>query len=73
MTICEKCWQDAGGDTGEYQSLLLKRQDNPCSPEQQAGEYASICQQCFRRTLHQHTGQCMNGQCPSRGGSYPAW
>jgi hypothetical protein len=35
MSVCEKCWQDAGGDHARYLELLKERENNPCSPEQQ--------------------------------------
>ena len=47
MTACEKCWGDAylrARTTGKpqyecYSDLLKEREDNPCSPEEQAGDY----------------------------------
>lgn len=47
MAACEKCWEDAYNmmiATGKSQSecykiLLEERKDNPCSPEEQAGQF----------------------------------
>lgn len=48
MTMCEKCWSDAYGramahtsktQTDHYCDLLRERKDNPCTPEQQAGQW----------------------------------
>ena len=41
---CEKCWGDAfarqtGNQAEEYFRLLEERKDNPCTPEQQAGQW----------------------------------
>ena len=66
MSMCEKCWEDANGIAKEYLKLLVKRRDNPCTPEQQAGEFASTCRVCGRRTIHQITEECMAG-CKSLG------
>ena len=67
MSTCEKCWRDAHvGDfdvATNYSRLIEERKDNPCSPEEQAGENAQGCSVCGGITLHQHTGECMN--CPS--------
>jgi len=42
--MCEKCWADAykGGyvdQAEEYQRLILERQDHPCTPREQAGQW----------------------------------
>jgi len=37
MSICEKCWADAGGNHELYLELLKEREANPCTPEQQKG------------------------------------
>jgi hypothetical protein len=37
MSVCEKCWSDAGGSYERYVELLTERASNPCTPEQQAG------------------------------------
>jgi hypothetical protein len=49
MPSCEKCWSDAyllSRTTGEtqsevYERLVEKRQADPCSPRQQAGQWWS--------------------------------
>ena len=71
MSSCEKCWADASRDPYNdvpraYARLIEKRRDRPCTPEEQAGPDAGVCPWCHRRTLHQHTGECMTGAC------YPA-
>ena len=58
-TSCEKCWADAYGDSDRYQRILLSRIDNPCTPEEQAGEDATMCPACKRKTRHQYTRICM--------------
>ncbi len=67
MPTCEKCWRDAHvGDfdvAANYSRLIEERKGDPCSPEEQAGENAQRCSVCGRITLHQHTGECMNGVC----------
>lgn len=47
MASCEKCWKDAASimlDTGEshyecYVRLLYERENNPCTPREQAGQF----------------------------------
>ncbi|MDY6895005.1 MAG: hypothetical protein SVO01_06265 [Thermotogota bacterium] len=47
MPSCEKCWGDAyfrhrvtgKSQTECYRELLKERKDNPCSPEEQAGQW----------------------------------
>jgi hypothetical protein len=47
VSCCEKCWADAyirmretGRSQGEcYRELLEERKDNPCTPEEQAGQW----------------------------------
>lgn len=65
MPSCEKCWEDAGGDPDLYRRFLRRRKQtgDVCSPEQQAGEGASICPRCGRKTVHQHAGICMVPKC----------
>ncbi len=54
---CEKCWNDAGimaasglGLKHEiYHELLKERQDKPCSPKEQAGEWWDEERQCDKR------------------------
>jgi hypothetical protein len=41
--------------------LLKEREANPCTPEEQAGPDAGICEVCDRKTKHQHTGERMCG------------
>jgi hypothetical protein len=64
MPGCEKCWRDAQSpfcDEAEEYARLIKERDKSgvCSPEEQAGEHASDCPKCTRKTLHQHCGICM--------------
>lgn len=69
MSSCEKCWADASrvaylamsSTADEYQRLMTKRKDNPCTPEAQAGECAGECPSCGRKTIHQHTKEPMCG------------
>jgi hypothetical protein len=59
MAGCEKCWGDAfreshftGKDQYEcYKKLLEERKDNPCTPQEQAGDYWDEEKQCDRRDL----------------------
>ena len=66
MSSCEKCWRDAhrvepyGDISKEYSRLVNERS---CTPEDQAGEDATICSVCKRKTIHQHTHKCMNKDC----------
>ena len=48
VTACEKCWSDAcrraamdsrKDVAAHYHDLLDERKDEPCSPEQQAGQW----------------------------------
>lgn len=75
MSSCEKCWGEAYrlelanptvSQAEHYQNLIEERQDNPCTPEQQAGEDADICPRCKRKTIHQHTKKCMNPDCEQK-------
>jgi hypothetical protein len=59
MPACEKCWEDAGGDSERYRELLVERKDNPCTPEEHAGRNAKICPDCERRTVHQYAYRCV--------------
>lgn len=60
MSACEKCWYDAynagkveGGSQAErYFYLLAKRQDNPCSPREQAGQFWDEEKQCDKRAYY---------------------
>jgi len=46
---CEKCWGDAflrmlmngKGQAENYRDLLEERKDNPCTPEEQRGDYGT--------------------------------
>ena len=68
MASCEKCWSDAymlSRGTGKSQSecymeLIKEREDNPCTPEEQAGKDAFECPKCNRLTAHQYIHICMN-------------
>jgi len=56
MASCEKCWSDAHrGDqfsvADEYLRLVKEREENPCTPEQQAGDEAEQCPSCDRATV----------------------
>jgi hypothetical protein len=52
--VCEKCWSDAyfrsrwsGKSQGDcYFELLKERKDNPCTPQEQAGDYWDEEKQC---------------------------
>lgn len=52
--VCEKCWSEAfrRSCTSEklpiecYFELLEERKNNPCSPQEQAGEYWDEINQC---------------------------
>ena len=54
---CEKCWGDAyfrSLSTGKsqidcYYELLLERKDNPCTQQEQAGQYWDKERQCDKR------------------------
>lgn len=58
MASCEKCWRDAGGDPDTYSELILERKDNPCAPEEQAGD-GSECPTCKRKTVHMYVHRCV--------------
>jgi len=69
MASCEKCWGDAYTRTHtnptksqaeHYQDLINERKENPCTPEQQAGHDATICEKCGRKAVHQYVRICMN-------------
>ena len=64
MPSCEKCWVDAGGDADTYYCLLGTRS---CSPEEQAGEDATTCPKCKRRTVHHYARICMACGVDARG------
>jgi hypothetical protein len=58
MSACEKCWRDSRL-ANNYTELLFQRHTAVCTPEQQAGPDARVCEVCGRRTRHQITGECM--------------
>ena len=65
MASCEKCWSDAyylqdceEGHVEKYAKLIEERKDNPCTPEEQAGNDAGFCPVCERNTVHQHAKSC---------------
>lgn len=69
MASCEKCWGDAytrmrcdpsQGQADHYSDLISERADDPCTPEEQAGEDAKMCPKCNRKTIHQMIGRCTN-------------
>ena len=69
MASCEKCWGDAYMRTHtnpmkdqaeHYQDLINERKENPCTPEEQAGYDATVCDKCGRKSVHQYIRVCMN-------------
>lgn len=58
MPSCEKCWSDANGDSVRYQELMKVRKYDHCTPEEQAGAAATMCDRCKRRTVHQYAKLC---------------
>ena len=69
MAACEKCWRDAynrmrcnpmKSQAEHYSDLIKEREKNPCTPEEQAGNDATYCPACNRKTIHQFIGVCMN-------------
>lgn len=70
MPSCEKCWRDsrlaeASGVELAYSKLVAERTASGlvCTPEDQAGEGATECPRCRRRTVHQHAKVCMTQGC----------
>lgn len=66
MSACEKCWRDAHRSddvAAEYTRLIAERKASPCTPEEQAGDDATVCPKCNRKAVHQHTGECMTSDC----------
>jgi hypothetical protein len=59
MAACEKCWADAymrsiGSGKSQsdcYYELLEERKNNPCTPQEQAGDYWDEEKQCDRREV----------------------
>jgi ribosomal protein L37E len=70
MASCEKCWGDAymrihtnpmKSQAEHYQDLIKERTgEKACTPEQQAGQDATVCKKCGRKTVHQYVKVCMN-------------
>lgn len=67
MASCEKCWGDAymrsrenpmKAQAAHYMELIAERAENPCTPEDQAGKNAKVCQRCKRKTIHQYAKVC---------------
>lgn len=60
MSACEKCWGDAfsrsygsGRSQAEcYTEILKERENNPCSPREQAGQYWDKEHGCDSRLLN---------------------
>ena len=69
MSSCEKCWANATrrslyaeeSASEIYRELISGKE--MCSAEEMAGLHATVCPDCDRRTLHQHTDECMNKSC----------
>lgn len=60
MVSCEKCWRDARENSDKYRKLLAERnKTGKCTPEEQAGLEATVCQKCGRKAVHQHCYVCM--------------
>ena len=57
--VCEKCWADAymrsrySGETQSecYFKILKEREDNPCTPQEQAGDYWDNDLKCDSRFI----------------------
>ena len=72
MSACEKCWRDSQRSVYYeldcvYYSLLARRNgiiEPKCTPEEQAGPDATVCEACGRKTCHQHTHLCQVPGCP---------
>lgn len=61
MSSCERCWREANlahpcDVADEYARLVKSR---TCTPEQQAGDDATVCPLCDRRAVHEITRECM--------------
>lgn len=63
MSSCEKCWTDSQLMGMHYIDLLKQRERDGqvCTPEQQAGSGAGICEVCGRKTRHEATQERMCG------------
>ncbi len=71
MPSCEKCWADSRLDEMRgvecaYTKLVDARtaRGQVCTPEEQAGPDATLCEHCNRMTRHQHCGVCMACSAP---------
>jgi len=61
MSACEKCWNDAweryyrygGSHSKHYADLLKERADNPCTQEEQAGQWWDAERQVDTRSDHE--------------------
>lgn len=59
MASCEKCWGDAWlrsqnndkSQSDNYQELLIERQDNQCTVQEQAGQFWDEEKQRDRRKI----------------------
>lgn len=67
MPACELCWEraaaaarrDSGSSHYETYERMLRELGEPHTPEEQAGESATLCPVCERVAVHQHAGVCM--------------
>lgn len=59
MSACERCWRMASASEDKVDAYHRLLKLNDCTPEEQAGDDATECGKCMRRTRHQHTGECM--------------
>ena len=61
MTACEKCWGDAyaqtrsrgGSQVAAYRRLVADRDDHPCTPEEQSGQFWDAERQADVRDLEE--------------------
>lgn len=70
MASCEKCWGDSKWEAharglfhgdAENQLTIYDRmiKERDCTPEEQAGPYATECGVCKRQAVHQHVHICV--------------
>ena len=61
MASCERCWAHASMASDPYAEYqrLLKERNGECTPEDQAGDLATLCGACGRVAVHQCAGVCM--------------
>ncbi len=57
MAACEKCWEESGGQVGEYRRLISWRHDSPCTPAEQCGDM---------HLIPPHESSCRCGMVASR-------